>query len=138
MRRCSHCGRTPAETSFYTDARVVSDGLRAKCRECCLTGGNPGPDPIHLLDRVAAGHGGCWIWTGATGRHGYGGVKVGGRNMVAHRAVYLLIRGEIPAGLVLDHLCNVKRCVNPDHLEPVTQAVNMQRSWDHRKAAANA
>lgn len=65
----------------------------------------------------------CLIWTGRIGNRGYG--LYGGR--VAHRQVYEIERGPIPAGLVLDHLCRQKACVNPDHLEPVTQAENLRR-----------
>jgi hypothetical protein len=45
-----------------------------------------------------------------------------------HRLVYELVRGPIPAGQHIDHLCGVRRCVNPDHLEAVTQAINNQRA----------
>jgi len=73
----------------------------------------------------------CWPWTGRIDRHGYGQIeaKSNGRRVQvgAHRAVYLFIQGDIPEDLVLDHLCRNRSCVNPSHLEPVTQAVNIQR-----------
>lgn len=70
---------------------------------------------------------GCWIWTGAKTRGGYGNLNLLGVTTRAHRAAYMLLVGEIPVGLVLDHLCMTKACVRPDHLEPVTPAENTRR-----------
>lgn len=71
---------------------------------------------------------GCWIWMGSIDHHGYGSAKVDGFPRRAHRVVYQRLRGEIPAGLHLDHLCRHRFCVNPDHLEPVTSAENTRRA----------
>lgn len=69
---------------------------------------------------------GCWIWTGARNPQGYGQVRLDSqRKGPAHRAMYELLVGPIPEGLVIDHLCSNPPCVNPDHLEPVTQRVNL-------------
>ncbi len=70
----------------------------------------------------------CWIWQGAKDRHGYGHASAGGRTKKAHRVLYERIRGSIPDGLVLDHLCRNPPCVNPEHLEPVTHFENMRRA----------
>lgn len=70
---------------------------------------------------------GCWIWLGYVDRLGYGHVCSMGRNRPAHRVSYELHRGPIPDGLVIDHLCRVPGCVNPWHLEPVSQAENKLR-----------
>lgn len=69
----------------------------------------------------------CWLWTGATSEKGYGHFGAGGRSRLAHRVAYELIVGVIPEGLTIDHLCRVRNCVNPDHLEPVTGAENTRR-----------
>lgn len=72
--------------------------------------------------------GDCWLWQGALDRDGYGRVTVDGRGHPAHRVMYEVAVGPIPAGLTLDHLCRVPRCVNPSHLEPVTNAENARRA----------
>jgi hypothetical protein len=70
---------------------------------------------------------GCWLWTACTNAFGYGTLWVNVRPMLAHRVAYELFVGPIPEGLNLDHLCRVRRCVNPAHLEPVTQRENVMR-----------
>jgi hypothetical protein len=69
----------------------------------------------------------CWLWRGAVGYDGYGRTSDLQRRMMAHRVAYEMLVGPIPAGLVLDHLCRVRHCVNPAHLEPVTQRENIRR-----------
>lgn len=69
----------------------------------------------------------CWIWTGAKQGNGYGAAWFNKKYQSAHRAMYLLVHGDIPPGLVIDHLCENKICVNPDHLEAVTQRENVRR-----------
>jgi len=69
----------------------------------------------------------CWLWTGGTAS-GYGCFQVKFKNYRSHRLAYELLRSPIPNGLHLDHLCRVRNCVNPDHLEPVTQKENNRRS----------
>lgn len=72
---------------------------------------------------------GCWIWTAFKTAGGYGMFKVSSdQTVMAHRFAYESLRGPIPEGLELDHLCRVRECVNPDHLEPVTSQVNHHRS----------
>jgi hypothetical protein len=74
--------------------------------------------------------GDCWLWTGALDRDGYGRVTVNGQGgKMAHRIAYELAVGPIPEGLTLDHsVCGVTRCVNPAHMEPVTNAENARRA----------
>ena len=72
----------------------------------------------------------CWRWKGPKNQYGYGVIGVGRRTqgtMLAHRLAYMLTKGEIPEGLTLDHLCRVRDCVNPEHLEPVTRKENNRR-----------
>ncbi|MFJ3170616.1 HNH endonuclease signature motif containing protein [Streptomyces roseus] len=70
---------------------------------------------------------GCWIWTAGLSPDGYGKFSSGGRYVRAHRLAYSTLIGPIPPGLHLDHLCRVRRCVNPAHLEPVTHRENILR-----------
>jgi hypothetical protein len=70
---------------------------------------------------------GCWLWTAYTNSWGYGYFRFNGRWGRAHRFSYEYFVGEIPKGLGLDHLCRVRNCVNPDHLEPVTNRENALR-----------
>lgn len=82
--------------------------------------------PARFFAKVAKS-GDCWIWSGARGTGGYGRFRVAGRTREAHRVAYLMLVGPIPDGLQLDHLCRVRSCVNPAHLEPVTSRENTRR-----------
>lgn len=84
-----------------------------------------------IADRIDA-TGDCWEWTGYIRPDGYphttmmvNGVQ---KQKLAHRVVYEMLVGDIPDGLDIDHLCRVRHCVKPDHLEPVTRSENMKRS----------
>jgi HNH endonuclease len=77
----------------------------------------------YVLDHAT----GCWIWQRSDTRGGYGHLRHEGQMQYAHRVYYERYRGAIPAGLQLDHLCRNARCVNPEHLEPVTGLENILR-----------
>ena len=68
----------------------------------------------------------CWNWQ-ASKHLGYGRFRFNGTVVYAHRFCYKLFKGDIPNNLVLDHLCRNPSCINPDHLEPVTQKINCIR-----------
>ena len=67
---------------------------------------------------------GCWLWTGATNSRGYGHLLVGGRHVLAHRYSLEIVNRPVPDGMVADHICKVRSCVNPDHLNHVTPRQN--------------
>lgn len=85
--------------------------------------------PARIAAKIAVDVDGCWIWTGARNPEPrpYGQVGWEGRVLKAHRVVYELLVGPIPEGLHLDHLCRRPPCVNPLHLEPVTNRENCLR-----------
>ena len=69
----------------------------------------------------------CWLWTGAKTAEGYGEIKIDRRMHYTHRWAYEFCVGPIPEGLTIDHLCRVRHCMNPDHLEVVTRKENILR-----------
>lgn len=79
---------------------------------------------------------GCWEWEGARNSYGYGSIQYQQQGHGVHRLAWLVLVGPIPPGLELDHLCRVRHCLNPAHLEPVTNRVNNLRGQTF--AAANA
>jgi hypothetical protein len=104
-------------------------------------------DPYHrqptTLERfwtkIRRDENGCWLWQAGLAHNGYGHLKVGRRTVKAHRFAYELLVGPVLEHLELDHLCRVRSCVNPAHLEPVTHAENVRRGragWNLRREAA--
>lgn len=107
----------------------------------------PAPPPSHgVVRRFRAGHNfrlrkpiwrylpedrgyttPCWVWFGTIDHRGYPQTAKNGKTARAHRVIYEALVGAIPEGLTLDHLCRVKACVNPAHLEPVTRGENTLR-----------
>ena len=69
---------------------------------------------------------GCWIWTAYKHPNGYGRLGIGTKSINAHRVAYSLFVGEIPNGMLVDHICHVPSCVNPDHLRLATKKQNAE------------
>ncbi len=94
-----------------------------------------GPVPAERPDL-----GPCWLWTGPLTKGGYGTFTVRGVRGNAHRMLYIEMVGPVPRHLDVDHLCRVRRCVNPAHMEPVTRSENLRRGrlGEVNRARANA
>jgi hypothetical protein len=86
--------------------------------------------PVHPVLGTA-----CWLWTAGLNSCGYGNFHVGELAFGAHRIAYQLVIGEIPDGKQLDHLCRIRTCVNPTHVEPVTTQENTRRGESGRNMA---
>ena len=100
-------------------------------------GSRPKAAPFSLDDDTERAFGplstDCRIWRWSKYPNGYGRIKLRGRATTAHRVFYELVRGPVPEGLVLDHLCCRKDCCNPWHLETVTSLENSAREWRSRR-----
>lgn len=87
-----------------------------------------GPDEERFWVKVErSGPDDCWPWKAGIGSSGYGNIHWLGRTQSAHRIAWTLLRGPIPADLTIDHLCFVRHCMNPAHMELVTLAENIRR-----------
>jgi hypothetical protein len=98
------------------------------------------PEAHRFWSKVAlrAGPQHCWLWLGGRTIDGYGRFRITVapgvyQDVRAHRYVYELVVGPIPAGLTIDHKCGRPRCVRPSHLEPVTNAENLRRRHARRR-----
>ncbi|MGP9582309.1 HNH endonuclease signature motif containing protein [Brachybacterium sp. AOP35-5H-19] len=80
-----------------------------------------------FFSKLTASPSGCWEWTATRDRYGYGKFWDGSRKVKAHRWAYEHLVGPIPSGLVIDHKCRNRSCVNPAHMETVTNAENLRR-----------
>lgn len=87
-------------------------------------------DIDYLLSKIDVSIHGCWVWQGQITAKGYPRIqetKPKRHNIAVHRLSYQLFIGGLDKGLTIDHLCSNRACINPDHLEQVTQGVNTLR-----------
>ena len=98
-------------------------------------------DAERVLERsIPEPNSGCWVWLGSLTAGGYGTLRYSEsqKKTTAHRVSYAAFKCDIPDELDLDHLCRVRCCVNPDHLEPVTRQVNLERGVGNTGATQRA
>jgi hypothetical protein len=124
-RTCLQCGIT-----FMKPPCRRGEGRGKFCSRACKSAyaNDPEYHKLRLLMFIRVEDTtGCWLWMRRVTKDGYGLTVFKGCTVFAHRHSYRLFKGPIPAGLMLDHLCRTPRCINPDHLEPVTPRENMRR-----------
>lgn len=118
--------------------RIAECGKPTVCRQLChghyarlRRYGRPEKETLKekVMRNFTVNEAGCWIWSMGISFYGYGQIKWKREQKPAHRASWEVLRGPIPAGLQIDHLCRNRACINPDHLEPVTQRVNGLRGF---------
>lgn len=123
---CPVCGKSP----IYSQKRCKRCYLAALAAGEITRVGSNSSRPVRdrLLDKVKQDASGCWLFEGHRNHGGYGVMAdAQGRTRAAHRIAYEVFVGPIPAGLHIDHLCRVRNCVNPAHLEAVAQRTNTLR-----------
>lgn len=141
---CTKCGLTKPVEEFPRDKSKRS-GRSTQCKVCKqdylrARRDTPAPRPTaeeRFWAKVEK-TGTCWLWIGAINKGGYGTFRIDARTMAAHRLSYMWLVQPLIDGLEIDHLCRVRNCVNPAHLEQVTPRVNTLRSGapaahNHRK-----
>ena len=133
-KQCSKCLKfLPKSTTYFYrvwDGKTYSKELRDFCKDCTPKRGRKTNSFNDVLNKYVVDKNGCWAYTGKIEKNGYGAFYYRQSTYKAHRVAYEILVGPIPDKLVLDHLCKNKSCINPSHLEPVSQKENARRWFD--------
>lgn len=138
-RRCAACG-APLVRKRYADGKPESPkrfAERQHCDRSCRARRRPG---WRFEDCYVVSDDGCWLWRGPVQTTGYARIYIPEtRTQVhAHRYAWQRANGPVPEGMQLDHLCRIRHCVNPQHMEAVTQAENVRRGAGTKLTAEGA
>lgn len=88
-----------------------------------------------LFAKTKRSESGCLEWQGCLSASGYGRIGIEKKTFRVHRVAWEMVRGPIPEGMVIDHLCRNKKCCDPEHLEVVTQKENVRRGNSGKRNA---
>ena len=122
------------QTDIAKSLGISKSSASRLCRRAVLSGGNKADrKSLNLRDRTLLQllwdrvdrTNFCWIWVGHVKQNGYGSFNYKGAPVHPHRVMYQTFVSEIADGLVIDHICENKRCCNPDHLQAVTINENL-------------
>lgn len=100
-----------------------------------IGGAYANPDDAFLARTERDVSTGCLVWTGAKFRGGYGNIRVNGQNVYAHRYAWERANGPVPEGMMVDHVCHNRPCVEVSHLRPATAS---QNAWHREKAVTGS
>jgi hypothetical protein len=125
-----------AETRNRAICPDCGGAMFRKSKRCfkCRSAASAEEPKAYILSRITKNDHGCWVWQGMLNEAGYGrgmNAALGGKFAV-HRAAFALFVGSIPDGYEIDHLCSVRACCNPAHLEAVTPDENKRRAYERR------
>jgi len=119
---------TPTNTSISIEGYLSCN----TCRKSLYIP-HPLPTPLERFWKYVTKTETCWLWTGSLSHNGYPQFRVGNSMLRGTRFIYEHFKGSISNDLDIDHLCNVRHCVNPDHLEAVTRRINIRRMFKRQK-----
>jgi len=127
MKTCITCGKSLPDSSYYF-YRKSTGGLRDYCKDCPMNKPTKKANKLEMVfEKYEVDANNCWVYTGSKDKFGYGNFYYKQSNYKAHRIAYYLKHGEITGRKVIDHKCRNKSCINPDHLEAVSQLENVLR-----------
>ncbi len=127
LKHCPNCNRDLPVSKFHSTIHSADHHTR-DCKECTNARRKLKPSQKKIIDPET----GCWIWQGTVNNsksgQGYGASFFHGVRMPAHRAVYMELVGD-PGDKDLHHRCGNRRCVNPQHLEPLDRKTHVIKTW---------